>query len=109
MRSNAELTVLGWSLWGDILVFPRIPLPNHEAFATRYAQLNTYYPGMYSYTYPLQASNSGLLDGYENIQSLQPPGYRLLPGPAALGYCSCEPGTAAGGSCVRPPVPRRCG
>jgi hypothetical protein len=64
----AELTVLGWSLFGDIFVCRPIPLPHHETFAMRYNQINTYYPIMYSYVYPLLESNSGALEGYENVQ-----------------------------------------
>lgn len=64
---TAELMGLAWRLWGNIFVYPAAPLPVHERFATRYATLDTNYPGMYSYTLPLLAANSGLLQGYENL------------------------------------------
>jgi hypothetical protein len=63
-----ELAVLGWRLFGDIFICTPIPLPYYQHFATRYTQINTYFPTMYSYLYPLLAANSGVLEGYENIQ-----------------------------------------
>jgi hypothetical protein len=62
-----ELTVLGWSLWGDVFVYAREPLPKHDTFAMRYRSLDANYPGMYSLTYPLIDSQSGLSDHYENL------------------------------------------
>jgi hypothetical protein len=64
----AELAWLGWTLWGDIFVYRPVPLAHHERFATRYDRLGPYSPGMYSYTYPALVANSGVLEGYENIQ-----------------------------------------
>jgi len=63
-----ELAVLGWKLFGDIFICTPIPLPYNQHFATRYTQINTYFPTMYSYLYPLLGANSGVLEGYENIQ-----------------------------------------
>jgi hypothetical protein len=62
-----QLAALGWSLWGDIFVYPREALPHHESFAIRYPAVTTYYPGTYSHTFPLIAANSGSVEGYENV------------------------------------------
>jgi len=78
-----ELAMMGWSVWGDVFVYPRVPLAAHQTFATRFDRLDTNYPGMYSYTVPLIAANSGAREGYENIQvsrgavrTATDPGYR---------------------------------
>lgn len=78
-----ELAALGWTLFGDIFVCRPVELPHYQQFATRYPQLNTYFPTMYSYLYPLMKSNSGVLEGYENIhvprgdvKTTNDPGYR---------------------------------
>jgi hypothetical protein len=63
-----ELAVLGWKLFGDVFICTPIQLPHYQNFALRYTQINTYFPTMYSYVYPLIAANSGVLEGYENIQ-----------------------------------------
>jgi hypothetical protein len=63
-----ELAVLGWKLFGDVFICTPVPLPHYQNFALRYTQINTYFPTMYSYLYPLLAANSGVLEGYENIQ-----------------------------------------
>jgi hypothetical protein len=63
-----ELAVLGWRLFGDVFICTPVPLPHYQNFALRYTQINTYFPTMYSYLYPLIAANSGVLEGYENIQ-----------------------------------------
>lgn len=63
-----ELAVLGWKLFGDIFIYTPVQLPHHQHFATRYTQINTYFPMMYSCLYPLLRVNSGVLKGYENIQ-----------------------------------------
>ena len=67
MAIYLELAVMGWNLFGDIFVYPPIELPRHEQFATRYKTLPIYFPGMLSYVYPALSSNSGVLEGYENI------------------------------------------
>jgi hypothetical protein len=63
-----ELAVLGWNLFGDIFVCRPHQLPRHEQFAIRYQDISICSPPMYSYLYPLLKSNSGVLEGYENLK-----------------------------------------
>ncbi len=64
-----ELATLGWSLFGEIFVCPKRPVPAHEAtgFALRYAADDVRYAAMYSAHYPYLMDNSGVLREYENI------------------------------------------
>jgi hypothetical protein len=70
----AELTVLGWTLFSDIFICdPRAPdaaglrIVPARAFAVRMAESRFYYPVMTSCVYPRLMSNSGVLQGYENL------------------------------------------
>jgi hypothetical protein len=63
-----ELALLGWNLFGDVFVGRPIQLPHHEQFALRYKTLESENPRLRGYLYPLLKSNSGVLEGYENLQ-----------------------------------------
>lgn len=65
---TAELLLFGWSLFGDIFVFPPLAPQEVDGFAMRYRNATcVYYPGMASCLYPRLLSNSGVLHSYENI------------------------------------------
>jgi len=64
-----ELTVLSWTMFSEIFVCPKRPVPGPEGkqFAQRYAEDDVRYAAMYSAHYPYLQDNSGVLREYENI------------------------------------------
>jgi hypothetical protein len=86
----AELVVLGWTLFGDIFICdPAAPraaglrIVPHRDFAVRMRESRFYHPVMTSCLYPRLMSNTGVVQGYENLAVPQgdvrvagTPGYR---------------------------------
>jgi hypothetical protein len=63
-----ELAALGWSLFGDVFIGHPVHLPYYKHFALRYKTLDSENPRLRSYLYAALKSNSGILEGYENLQ-----------------------------------------
>jgi hypothetical protein len=92
----AELSVMNWKLFGDIFVCqaPAMPLEERQDFATRVRTTAQRDPRMMSYLYPFLMSNTGVLEGYENLAV--PRGLIRLEGqPGYRGECYLEKGTAS--------------
>ena len=65
-----ELLILGWRFQSETFVLEPIEPPAHESFAQRYPSKTSghfYYDIMYSSMLPYLETNSGMLDGYENV------------------------------------------
>ena len=58
----------GLNLFGDVFVGHPVQLPYHEHFALRYKTLYSENPRLRGYLYAALKSNSGVLEGYENLQ-----------------------------------------
>jgi Bacterial membrane protein YfhO len=63
-----ELAALGWNLFGDVFVGHPVQLPYYTHFALRYKTLYSENPRLRGYLYAALKSNSGVLEGYENLQ-----------------------------------------
>ena len=63
-----ELAALGWNLFGDVFIGQPIQLPYYKHFALRYKTLDSENPRLRGYLYAALKSNSGVLEGYENLQ-----------------------------------------
>ena len=63
-----ELATLGWALFGNVFIGKPVKLPPHADFAQRYETIASRDPRLRGYLYPLLASNSGVLQGYENLE-----------------------------------------
>lgn len=86
-----ELGVMGWKLFDDIFVSkPRVlPVVREQEFATRIHTTAHRDPRMMSYLYPFLKSNTGVLEGYENLAV--PQGHIRLEGkPGYRGECYLE-------------------
>jgi len=79
-----ELVVIGWSLFGDVFIGRPVQLPQFEQFALRYKTIGSENPRLRNYLYPLLESNSGVLEGYENLQ-LKRGDVRSIDGPLYRG------------------------
>jgi hypothetical protein len=64
-----ELVVMGWTLFGDIFIVPRVELPVSQEFRQRYGrdESELYRNVMDSTMYARLLSNSGSLAAYENL------------------------------------------
>jgi hypothetical protein len=90
----AELTVQDWKLFDDTFVCkPRANPPvNRQEFATRVQTTAHWDPRMMSCLYPFLKSNTGVLEGYENLRV--PRGRIILEGkPGYRGESFLEAGT----------------
>jgi hypothetical protein len=63
-----ELAALGWNLFGDVFIGRPVQLPYYNHFALRYKTLGSENPRLRGYLYAALKSNSGVLEGYENLQ-----------------------------------------
>ena len=63
-----ELAALGWNLFGDVFIGQPVQLPYYKHFALRYKTLDSENPRLRNYLYAALKSNSGVLEGYENLQ-----------------------------------------
>ena len=63
-----ELAALGSNFFGDVFIGQPIQLPYYKHFALRYKTLDSENPRLRGYLYAALKSNSGVLEGYENLQ-----------------------------------------